>query len=151
MTIKGPPFSRTQSTERHRFASKVHKHLHESFSLRKINSDIKSEDFLLRLSRLAVLSEGTQFFKAVSNTKWRLLFLLLEQQPLPHTTYTPIPACSVHPEISGTPLCQQLLDVGRNSGSWYQKELNLRLQQGQLEKCKRQQTELHALNQLFQT
>jgi len=44
----------------------------------EITSDIKSEDFLLRLSRLPVLSEGTQFFKALMNTKWRLLFPLLE-------------------------------------------------------------------------
>lgn len=52
---------------------------------------------------------------------------------------------------SGTSLCQQPQEVGRNPGSWDQKELNLRLQPGQLEKCKRQQTELHALSQLFQT
>lgn len=46
----------------------------------EITSDIKSADFLLRLSGLPVLSEGTQFFKAVINTKWRLLFPLLEWQ-----------------------------------------------------------------------
>lgn len=147
MSTKGPPFSYgMQSWERQHVASKVHRQTVARIIL--TDTDTRSEGFLLTLSSFH--QEAGNYLKQWQRAKGDYPYCCLHDRDISlcHEHYYSSPLHT--PEISATSLCQQLQDVGRNPGSWY-KELNLRLQPGQLEECKKQQTELHALNQLFQT
>lgn len=154
MSTKGPPFSyRMQSRERQSVASKVHRQTVAWIILteEKLLLTCKVKGFCLHCPAFKFYQKADDYLKQWQRQKGDYSYFCLHDRAvsLHHVHYY---SSLLHtPEISGTSLCQQLQDIGRNPGSWYQKELNLRLHPGQLEKCKRQQTELHALNQLFQT